>query len=154
MVGQQEQLGGLVLGDHLVMKLLEIEYIIVELVDISLLLVGQQPIGQTLAAVVDEVEAVALTPQIPGQLLILEVAFDPTVDDEDGAIDLGLAQGCIADGDPVLALEGARRRADARSRAGSADEGWRRRLPASADRDCSRRGLRQKTGSGPARAGG
>lgn len=54
---------------------------------------------------IDEVEAVTLAPEIPGQLLILEVALDPAVDDEDGAIDLGLAQGGIAEGDPVLALE-------------------------------------------------
>jgi hypothetical protein len=53
---------------------------------------------------IDEVEAVTLAPEIPGQLLILEVALDPAVDDEDGAIDLGLAQGGIAEGDPVLAL--------------------------------------------------
>lgn len=43
-VGQQEQLGGLVLGDHFIMKLFEIGDIVVELVDIPLLFVGQHAV--------------------------------------------------------------------------------------------------------------
>ena len=89
-MGQQEQLGRLVRHDDLVVKLLEIDHIIVELVDISLLRVIQHPVGHPLTAMVDKVEAVALTPEIPRQLLILEVALDPAIDDQDGAIDLGL----------------------------------------------------------------
>lgn len=43
-VGQQEQLGRLVRYNHFVMKLFEIGDIVVELVDISLLFVGQHAV--------------------------------------------------------------------------------------------------------------
>ncbi len=104
-MSQQEQLGGLVRHDYLVVKLLHIDDIIVELVDISLVMVAQHAAGHPLTTMVDKVEAVALAPEIPRQLLILEVAFYPAVDDQDGAINLLLPQRGIADGDAILALE-------------------------------------------------
>lgn len=82
-MGEQEGAARLVRHHDLIAKALQILHIVVKVLHIALVRIGQQASGEPLASVVIQIDAIALLIEVVRQLLILDVALDAAVNDQD-----------------------------------------------------------------------
>ena len=95
-MGEQEGAARLVRHHDLIAKALQILHIVVKVLHIALVRIGQQASGEPLASVVIQIDAIALLIEVVRQLLILDVALDAAVNDQDRIMAGRIAQRDIA----------------------------------------------------------
>ncbi len=86
---------------NLIAELLEIRDVILEVHDITLVGIAEHAAGETLTAMVIQIDAIALLKQFVGELLILDVTLHATADQQYRVVAGRVAQGDIADGDMI-----------------------------------------------------